>query len=163
VCDGAGNGGRGGLAADRAIAELAAIAEAGFADWVRALYAVDQRLKREAQGGETTCVIVDVSDNGQCRGASVGDSGAWMIPASGGVRDLTANQDRARLGSGMASPKRFDAQLMGRMVIATDGLLKYLRREEVVRRAARGVDALVDGVRLNSGALQDDVAVVLVE
>src|ERR1700694_1818729 len=81
ICDGAGNGGRGGMAADLAIAELSRIAQAAFTDWMRALLDVDQLLKRQAQGGETTCVVVDISDSGECRGASVGDSGAWMLPA----------------------------------------------------------------------------------
>jgi serine/threonine protein phosphatase PrpC len=164
ICDGAGNGGRGGMAADLAIAELSRIAQAGFTDWMRALLAVDQLLKRQAQGGETTCVVVDISDSGECRGASVGDSGAWMLPADGAVRDLTAHQDRARLGSGHAHPVRFKAQLMGRLVLATDGLFKYIRAADIRTCAARGVDALIDSVRLKSGAaLQDDVAVILLQ
>jgi serine/threonine protein phosphatase PrpC len=163
VCDGAGNGGQGGLAADLAIAELGRIAQDGFPDWVRVLLSVDQLLKREAQGGETTCVAVDISDHGECRGASVGDSGAWMLPAGSAVRDLTAHQDRARLGSGHAHPLRFKAQLMGRLVLATDGLFKYTRAADIRTCAARGVDALIDSVRLKSGALQDDVAVILLQ
>jgi len=163
ICDGAGNGGRGGMAADLAIAELSRIAQAGFTDWMRALLEVDQLLKPQAQGGETTCVVVDISDSGECRGASVGDSGAWMLPAGGAVRDLTAHQDRARLGSGHAHPVRFKAQLMGRLVLATDGLFKYIRAADIRTCAARGVDALIDSVRLKSGALQDDVAVILLQ
>jgi serine/threonine protein phosphatase PrpC len=164
ICDGAGNGGRGGMAADLAIAELSRISQAGFTDWMRALLAVDQLLKRQAQGGETTCVVVDISDSGECRGASVGDSGAWMLPADGAVRDLTVQQDRARLGSGHAHPVRFKAQLMGRLVLATDGLFKYIRAADIRTCAARGVDALIDSVRLKSGAaLQDDVAVILLQ
>jgi len=163
ICDGAGNGGRGALAAELAVAELARIGQAGFADWVRALLAVDQLLKRQADGGETTCVVVDISDDGECRGASVGDSGAWMLPRGSPVRDLTAHQHRARLGSGQACPVRFKAQLMGRLVLATDGLFKYIRAADTHTCAARGVDALIDSVRLKSGALQDDVAVILLQ
>lgn len=163
VCDGAGNGGRGGLAAELAVAELARVWREGFVDWVRALLAVDQLLKREAQGGETTCIVVDISDDGQFRGASVGDSGAWMLSPARTVRDLTANQDRARLGSGRAGPKLLKAQLIGQLVLATDGLLKYIRTADIHASAARGVDALIDSVRLKSGALQDDVAVVLLQ
>lgn len=163
VCDGAGNGGRGALAAELALDELARIAQQGFADWVRALLAVDQLLKRQAQGGETTCVVVDISDAGEIRGASVGDSGAWMLPRSIPVRDLTAHQHRARLGSGQAHPVRFKTQLMGRLVLATDGLLKYIRAADLRTFAARGADALIDRVRLKSGELQDDVAVILLE
>ncbi len=163
ICDGAGNGGRGALAAELAVAELARIGQAGFADWVRALLAVDQLLKRRAQGGETTCVVVDISDDGECRGASVGDSGAWMLPRGSPVRDLTAHQHRARLGSGQTCPVRFKAQLMGQLVLATDGLFKYIRAPDIHSCAARGVDALIDSVRLKSGALQDDVAVILLQ
>lgn len=163
VCDGAGNGGRGGLAADLAVAELARVWREGFVDWVRALLAVDQLLKREAQGGETTCVVVDISDDGQFRGASVGDSGAWMLSAARTVRDLTASQDRSRLGSGRAGPKLLKGQLIGRLVLATDGLLKYIRTADIHASAGRGVEALIDSVRLKSGALQDDVAVVLLQ
>ena len=163
VCDGAGNGGKGAVAAELAVAELARIGQAGFADWTRALLAVDQLLKRQAQGGETTCVVVDISDDGQCRGGSVGDSGAWMLPRGSALRDLTAHQHRARLGSGQAYPVRFKAQLMGRLVLATDGLFKYIRPADIHTCAARGVDALIDSVRLKSGALQDDVAVILLQ
>lgn len=163
ICDGAGNGGNGGLAADLAIAELARVWREGFVDWMRALLAVDQLLKREAHGGETTCVVVDIADDGQFRGASVGDSGAWMLSAGRTVRDLTANQDRARLGSGRAGPKLLKAQLIGRLVLATDGLLKYIRPADIHASAARGVDALIDSVRLKNGALQDDVAVILLQ
>ncbi len=164
VCDGAGNGGRGALAADLAVQELARIiGQEGFIDWVPALLGIDQLLKRQAQGGETTCVVVDISDDGEIRGASVGDSGAWMLPSRRPVIDLTAQQDRARLGSGNAGPVRFKVQLLGRLLVATDGLLKYVRAADVRNCAARGVDALIDSVRLKSGALQDDVAVILLQ
>lgn len=163
VCDGAGNGGHGGLAADLAVAELAKVWREGFVDWVRSLLAVDQLLKREAQGGETTCVVVDISDDGQFRGASVGDSGAWMLSAARTVRDLTVNQDRARLGSGRAGPRLLKGQLIGRLILATDGLLKYVRPADIHTFAARGVDTVIDSVRLKSGALQDDAAVILLK
>lgn len=163
VCDGAGNGGRGGLAADLAIAELRRVWQAGFVDWVRTLLAVDQLLKCEAQGGETTCVALEISHDGLCRGASVGDSGAWMFSRSSPLRDLTAHQDRSRLGSGRTHPMMFRTQLMGRMLLASDGLLKYARAADIRTCAARGVDALIDSVRLKSGALQDDIAVILLE
>ena len=163
VCDGAGNGGKGALAADLAIAELTRIREGGFTDWVRALLAVDQLVKNQAQGGECTCVVVEILDNGAIRGASAGDSEARMYTASGAVRDLTAGQSRTRLGSGQAHPIRFEGQLMGRLVVATDGLFKYARADSLSKCAARGVDALIDSVRLKSGALQDDVSVILLQ
>lgn len=163
VCDGAGNSARGALAADLAIAELRRLWQAGFVDWVHALLAVDQLLKSQAQGGETTCVAAIIYDDGLCRGASVGDSGALMISRSTPVRDLTAFQDRSRLGSGRAHPKTFRTQLRGKLLLATDGLLKYISPSDIRPCAAHGVNALVDSVRLKSGALQDDVAVILVQ
>ena len=163
VCDGAGNGGRGGIAADLAISELTRVWKEGFVDWVRAMLAVDQMLVSHAQGGETTCVGVVISDDGLIRGASVGDSGAWMFSRKGPVRDLTAQQDHARLGSGRARPKIFRKQLIGSLLLASDGLLKYLRTDDISKVAAAGVDALIDSVRLDSGALQDDVAGILLE
>jgi len=163
VCDGAGNGGKGGVAAELAIAELGRIGQTKFSDWMRALLAVDQLLKRQAQGGECTCVVVEISDDGACRGASAGDSEAWMLTAGGDVRNLTAHQSRTRLGSGQAHPVSFRTPLMGRLLLATDGLFKYARAADIRTRAARGVDALIEGVRLKSGALQDDVAIILIE
>lgn len=52
---------------------------------------------------------------------------------------------------------------MGSLLLASDGLLKYIRAGDVRSYAARGVNALIDSVRLKSGALQDDVAVILLE
>lgn len=164
VCDGMGNGGRGAQAAELAISELGRVwQDGGFIDWSRTLRRIDQLLKHQIQGGETTCVVAEISDTGSCRGASVGDSGAWMLPAGSPIRDLTINQSRARLGSGQAGPSQFKMQLMGRLLIASDGLLKYVRLTDIKTYAARSVDALIDSVRLKNGALQDDVAVILVE
>lgn len=86
-----------------------------------------------------------------------------MLPASRLPTELTGQQHRARLGSGQAHPVRFKEQLMGQMVLGTDGLFKYIRLPDLRSRAKRGVDALVDAVRLKNGGLQDDVAVILVE
>ena len=52
--------------------------------------------------------------------------------------------------------------------MATDGLWKYMKPVQIAKAAAiRPPDAacaaLADGVRLKSGALQDDVAVVMAE
>ncbi|MGH3573644.1 MAG: hypothetical protein ACRDUW_17780, partial [Pseudonocardiaceae bacterium] len=87
----------------------------------------------------------------------------WMLSRRSPVRDLTAQQDRARLGSGRAHPVIFRTQLMGSLLLASDGLLKYIRAADIRTCAARGVDALIDSVRLKSGALQDDVAVILLQ
>lgn len=92
------------------------------------------------------------------------------------VIDLTGRQRRKPLlGSGAAVPVGFSATWTagfsttwtpGTLLIATDGLFKYAparRVAEIARGAdlAAAAEALVEQVRLPSGGLQDDVAVVL--
>ena len=69
-----------------------------------------------------------------------------------------------------AKPAGFEGQLgRGTLLVATDGLWKYIDRARIaeavllVRPLDAACTALVTGVRLRSGALQDDVAVVLAE
>jgi hypothetical protein len=159
VCDGAGNGGRGGLAADMAITVLAQ--QTGFLDCHKTLLSLDQKIHREAQGGETTCVLVEIGDDGALRVASVGDPDAWML----GRRsvELTQGQDKMKLGSGRCAPKLFKCQLMGQLLVATDGLLKYRPAVELAKYARRGLDALIERVRLKSGSFPDDIAAILLE
>jgi serine/threonine protein phosphatase PrpC len=102
-------------------------------------------------------------------GASVGDSGAWMIGPKG-IVDLTRHQLRKPLiGNGEALPVAFGPSFIeGRLLVATDGLFKYASRAELAKRALDGplddaVRSLIDSVRLRSGGLPDDVAVALVE
>lgn len=102
-----------------------------------------------------------------CFGASVGDSGAWLV-WDGTVIDLTEQQVRKPLlGSGAAHPVAFGpVPMRGRLVVATDGLFKYATRARLVSAASRGgpesaVTALIDAVRMPSGRLQDDVGVVV--
>ena len=100
-------------------------------------------------------------------GASAGYSGAWLITRDG-YEDLTHRQHpKPFLGSGAAVPVAFSARrFAGPLLLATDGLLKYTS-PELICDVARGEDldqaakGLVDLVRLRSGGLQDDVAVIL--
>jgi serine/threonine protein phosphatase PrpC len=59
-------------------------------------------------------------------------------------------------------------EFSGRLLIATDGLFKYATESEIASRAMDGsvneaVEKLIAGVRLRSGALQDDVGIILIE
>ncbi len=59
-------------------------------------------------------------------------------------------------------------ELSGRLLIATDGLFKYATESYITQRATAlsvndAVDKLIAGLRLLSGALQDDVAIILIE
>ena len=167
VADGAGGTGGGGAAADRLINSLSKLtAEAANADWWSVLLELDEELS--ARGAETTAVVA-FADGDRVRGASVGDSEAWLISPTGELADLTKHQRRKPLvGSGEALPVEFEAELQGRrLLLATDGLTKYATAERICALAMQGsvaqsADALANCVRLPSGAFQDDIAVVLV-
>jgi serine/threonine protein phosphatase PrpC len=116
--------------------------------------------------GQATAVIAIIID-GQVWGASVGDSGAWLISSSG-IVDLTQNQKRKPfLGSSNAVPIGFGPQVCeNRLLLGSDGLFKYVADERIRDLSsslplAHAAAALVDSARLPSGALQDDVAVIV--
>ena len=81
---------------------------------------------------------------------------------------MTEAQNRKPLlGPGRAQPVGFGpVPLEGRLVVASDGLFKYCDRERLLSVAMGdplGVAAtgLVEEARLPSGALHDDVSIVL--
>jgi len=170
VADGAGGMGGGAAAAAMACSIATQRLRTGSAgtaeDWTRCLYETDQTVVRT--GGQCTAVVVEISE-GRVVGASVGDSGAWLLTGKA-IVDLTENQHRKPLlGSDEALPMGFGPiELSGRLLIATDGLFKYATERDIARRATAlsvndAVDKLIAGLRLGSGALQDDVAIILVE
>lgn len=163
VCDGVSNSGKGSIAADIAIRELSRQGLERSVDWDRDLLAADQLIGSEAPGGETSCVALDVSEAGEIHGASVGDSGAWLVHDNGLISELTVRQDHRKLGSGSVHPVQFSSQLTGRLVLGSGGLVRNVQPAGLLRLAAHGVDALVDDARLKDGSLPDDVAVVLIE
>jgi serine/threonine protein phosphatase PrpC len=127
---------------------------------------VDQALARS--GGQCMAVIAEIAE-GRLVGASVGDSGAWMFTGNA-ILDLTENQHRKLLlGSDEACPVGFGPiELSGRLLIASDGLFKYTTESDIAQRAMgvsvnEAVARLIEGVRLRSGALQDDVGIILME
>lgn len=131
------------------------------------LSALDREMFASGTFGETTCVIVALSEGGAI-GASVGDSGA-LIFSNAGVGNLTMGQMRKPLlGSGQALLSGFNLkQLNGTLLIASDGLLKYTGQEKIAATIAASTfdDApgkLIDLVRYQSGALPDDVSILLV-
>lgn len=163
VADGAGGVGYGDAAAESIIREIEAEhARIHSADqWVDTLRQLDSRIGP----GESTAVVVDLRPYG-IAGASIGDSQAWII-RDGTIIDLTRNQNRKPLlGSGMASPVAFmNPQLDGLLLIATDGFFDYAKRDAVTRMIAKSdyysiPRNCVDLVRLPSGELWDDIAIV---
>ncbi len=171
VADGAG-GMRGG--ADASDAAVAAVSAAGHdpafdihevQSWMNVLAYVDHNLAK-TPGGETTAIVAVIGPGGII-GAAVGDSQAWVITETG-IDDLTVEQKRKRLGSGRAAPVPFfRPRLRDTLVVGTDGLFKYARREDLAA-AVRGhapqvvTERLRALVQLPSGGYQDDVGVALV-
>ena len=100
--------------------------------WMRLLAELDVDIEADAQAGESTIVVVSITGSGTLIGASCGDSGALIV---GGydVDDLTTDQHRKRrLGSRRAIPVAFTRPLLdGVLVVASDGLLSYCRRNRI--------------------------------
>ncbi len=174
VADGVG-GRAGGAAAAEAVMQLALVAAAksqsgsappSASAWCALLESFDRTAASDDMVGETTAVVATLSA-GQIQGASVGDSAAWLV-GKNQIRDVTAGQSRKPfLGAGQAIVTPFAAPLgADTLLIATDGLFKYADRQTIAS-LARNTDldaaakSLIDAVRLRSGGLQDDVAVVL--
>ena len=137
-------------------------------DCVDELRRLDEELHLDASCGESTGVLVVVRD-GKVFGASVGDSGAWALTTDA-IFDLTGRQRRKpRLGSGSAEPIGFGPSFCNdRLVVASDGLLKYAPRDRIRRVAFiddidTAADELIAARRLPAGGLQDDVAFVIVD
>ena len=155
---------RNGAAAAQAIIDAAGAASPDV-DWSALLAGLDQDGKRLA-GGQSTAVILSVTASGLI-GASVGDSGAWMIAGSS-ILDLTDGQARKPLVGDGCNPFRVTAPPLGdrTLLVASDGLLRYAKPQHIAH-IANGTDlavatrALADLVRLPSGDLQDDVSIVL--
>jgi serine/threonine protein phosphatase PrpC len=171
LADGAG-GRPGGAEAADAVIRLARAAIGSIGDpldpscWSALLGDIDQEIRGDPAAGETTAVVMAVTPRGLA-GASVGDSGAWLIRPDG-MTDLTARQERKPgLGTGVARAVPFACrELWGTLLVASDGLLKYTSPERICLTAQdpnleQGVRRLVDLVRLRSGRLPDDVGVIL--
>lgn len=171
LADGAG-GRSGGRAAAEGVIRLALDQARALAsdslEPVELLRAIDAALAGDPVAGEATAVVAVVTPS-QVHGASVGDSGAWLVSGDP-VTDLTRRQVRKpMIGSGAAVPIAFGpVALAGRLLLASDGLLKYSPRDRLLAaanepRLSEAVNALIETVRLRSGALPDDVAVILCE
>jgi serine/threonine protein phosphatase PrpC len=140
---------------------------AGAAACAALLRAIDQQILLNENSGETTCAVV-VTTEGRIFGASVGDSGVWLI-GTAAVVDLTHRQSRKPLlGSGSARPVEFTQQTRKGeiLLLATDGLLKYASAERIAtvcRESDNEVCAtrLIELVRYPSGTLPDDVTLIV--
>ena len=171
LADGAGNNSDGGSAAEWFVARLSELAASAkripsadlLAQWAQEL---DAEWFATGRRGESTLVMASLAD-GKVQGASVGDSGAWLVH-SGFHHELTAEQRRRPLlGQNRASVVPFGpVPFHGVVLLASDGLLKYAPESQIRQLATDSnisvaAAKLVDVVRLASGALNDDVSIVL--
>jgi PPM family protein phosphatase len=168
IADGAGGRSGGAEAAEMAtnLMSQRAWALASQKDCENLLTEIDLKISDDKVAGETTAIIVVVSPKGVF-GASVGDSGAWILSGTN-IDNLTQNQIRKPcLGTGGASAVGFfRSALKGTLLVATDGLLKYTSREMIAgviceRSLSDATVALVQLVRYSSGNLPDDVTIGL--
>jgi serine/threonine protein phosphatase PrpC len=163
LADGAGGSG-GGARAAAATIDAIARAEPGVT-WTDALARLDRSLPHVGPG-LTTAIVVELAAEG-VRGASVGDSVAWIV--SDTIVELTAHQHAKPLLGDGAVPVAFSHPPLApddTLLVASDGLWRYASRPAII--AAVGdtdLDAvaamLVELVRLPRGGLPDDVSVVL--
>lgn len=171
IAHGVGGRSGGGAAADlfvqRAATWVGSLNQAPSAtDLYAFLSHVDLEMSRGADIGETTALMVLASEQG-IQGAATGDSVAWWITDSRYV-DLSRDAGRKPwLGSGMATIHSFTHGIeLGTILVATDGLSKYAdagRLCAIARKSSldQRPRELIEAVRLPSGTLQDDVAVIL--
>jgi serine/threonine protein phosphatase PrpC len=152
LADGAGGTARGADAAQRVVERL-----------TLDIGALDAELA--ALGGQSTVVAIEL-DSSMLRGVSVGDSEAWIVHADA-IEDLTAHQHRKPLlGAGATGVPFATTFAEGTLVVGSDGLFRYVKRDAIVAACRAGsleevADALVAAARLPGGGLQDDLSLVL--
>lgn len=168
VADGAGGVAGGAVAAETVCKAVIEECRRDVAlDWIRCLVNVDRQMV--GSSGLAAAVVVEVRNDGSVVGASVGDCEAWTF-TNGLARNLTVEQMRKPLlGEGRALPIGFETHVKECfLLVATDGLWKYLDRTRIamatsLRPLEEASETLVAGVRMKSGALQDDVAIAIIE
>ena len=164
VADGAGGTGRGARAAELAVARLAAAAQQRELDLTAAVKLLDPQLV--VLGGQAAVVALAVTGS-EVRGASVGDCAAWIVAPDGAVEMLTARQHRKPLVGAGATVIAFHTPFTaGTLVVGTDGLFSYASTGRITAACAKDsldavADALMSSVELPTGALQDDIALVV--
>jgi PPM family protein phosphatase len=128
VADGAGGSGDGAAAAETILGADAVAANKPFD--------ASAMLVELARVGETTAVVLTVTRD-RVFGASVGDSEAWLVRAGDAI-ELTTGQSRKPLVGAGCTPFAINGPAPGdgTLVIASDGLFRYAKRDDIIRIAA---------------------------
>lgn len=168
VVDGAGGIAGGTAAAERVAMMLGSVrAVTGENEVLSVFRTMDRLVYGDPSAGEAAAAFVWLSPTHRVGGV-VGDVEVWGVAASG-VRCLSLGTAGARLGSGRAKARAFEVPEVSRILIASDGLLKYapyVRFADTLRSSEQGQSAskLVDLARLPSGGgLRDDLSLVFLE
>ena len=173
LADGA--GGMGGaaqaarFACERAI-EMAAHAPADARVWAERLSIIDTELAGSVHGGQTTLVVAEAWRE-MVRGASVGDSRAWLLSLSDEPVELTEEQARKPLlGSGHAKPCGFGALGLEkrRLLMVSDGVYRHAELDTIFEMASLRLITVspylvLDAVAPRRGEVHDHMALALCE
>lgn len=165
LADGAGGTGSGGEAADQIIRIAELLSRNHFTSLQAALDAAEESIA--VLGAGTTAVLLRIRD-GVIDGISAGDSCAGLF-GDGLDAELTHHQVRKPLvGQGAWGTVFGPVPLQGCLLIASDGLTKYVPMQTIRTILGSGSledrsVALIQAARLRSGALADDVAIILAE
>ena len=165
LADGAGGVGSGAVSAEIVLQEAESLFQGHHKSAFEALQSAEDRI--EALGGMSTGIVIELR-HGQLTGASCGDSKAWLFGEER-VIELTCNQLRKPLlGSGAIAVSFGPEQFVGRLLLASDGLVNYAEAREIAANVARGsifeaASYLAELPMLKSGAFPDDVAILLAE
>jgi serine/threonine protein phosphatase PrpC len=169
VADGAGGQSGGAEAAVTAVEQVRRSARELISPeaCVQVLQRIDQQIANARQAGETTCALA-IATATRVLGASVGDSGAWLLTGAGYLNLTEAQSRKPFLGTGVATVVPFDKAVEGpaRLLLASDGLLKYASADRIIGALRTdGIETaasqLVALVRYPSGSYPDDVTVIL--
>lgn len=163
VADGAG-GIEDGEVASRSVVNAVRMAcreATAIVDWAHVLRGADNAIA----SGQSTACVVELTDTA-LRGASVGDSRVGTLVGDDLEFPSDGQQRKPLLGTGEALPKPFAMPWSGRpVIVGSDGFWNFIRMDRLLAEL-RFIDfpvlakTLAEMVRLPSGGLADDVAVV---
>jgi serine/threonine protein phosphatase PrpC len=126
---------------------------------------LDKMMYKTKSVGESTFVMVLITDT-QIMGVSVGDSKCWMFGKDFDHELSLMQYRKPLLGSGEAQAIGFCMEMMGSIVIGSDGLFDYTSIEKIkyeIQDKNTTAKNLAMLAKEATGGLQDDISVVLVK
>lgn len=171
IADGAGGLAGGDMAADMFI-ELVSkfftknhLANHDSILWEKTLRDVDKAIMKNKEAGETAGIVL-IKTNKEFFGVSVGDCQGWLFNNDFCYEFTTHQYRKPLLGSGNAIPVAFGPfPATGKILMGSDGLFDYTSNDKIKNTVTnlptnQVCTSLVNSVRLPSGKLQDDIAII---